>query len=314
MFRRLTCLALVFVFSSPVPFAQGQFAGSRGGNDDPSGQMMDRSFDPPPLDPKVAVSYITLDGRAEARVRPSEIRIVLAVTAEADTAQKCQASVNGTIDRLKAAWVKANVPPENIFVDFIAILPRYTWTLEQREGSEVGVEKKAGYHMQSNVHLAVPGNAQAETALAAAFAEGVTDIIAFDYWSRDLDEAKAKVRQEAVKAARAKADALLTLFDGKLPIINVQEKTTVRYPDSMYSSFRASYEETLTPAWRRDVALIHADRPRNTYYRGLNTDGDVQPRELPMRPEISVISTVRLYFCSPAAEMMKKEASEKSEK
>ena len=42
-------------------------------------------------------------------------------------------------------------------------------------------------------------------------------------------------------------------------------------------------------------------RPRNTYYRGLYTDGDMQPSELPMQPEISVISTVRLYFESPAA-------------
>ena len=57
----------------------------------------------------------------------------------------------------------------------------------------------------------------------------------------------------------------------------------------------------MTPNWHRDVAMIQADRPRNTYYRGLNTDGDIQPRELPMRPEISVISTVRLYFRSPAA-------------
>ena len=80
----------------------------------------------------------------------------------------------------------------------------------------------------------------------------------------------------------------------------MQEKTAVRYPDSMYASFRASSEETMTPSWRRELALIHADRPRNTYYRGLNTDGDIQPRELPMRPEISVISTVRLYYRSPA--------------
>ncbi len=315
MFRSLTRLALVFVLSPPMPSAQAQFAGSRGGNEgDPSGQMAERSFDPPPLDPKVAVSYITLDGRAEARVRPSEIRIVLAVTAEAESAGKCQESVAATVDHLKAAWTKMNIPPENIFVDFIAVLPRYKWTLEQREGTEVGVEKKAGYHMQSNVHLAVPDNAHAEAVLAAAFAEGVTDIIAFDYWSRGLDEAKAKVRQEAVKAARAKADTLLGLFKDRLPIINVQEKTTVRYPDSMYASFRASYEQTITPNWRNNVPMIQAERPRNTYYRGLNTDGDIQPRELPMRPEISVVSTVRLDFRSPAAETMKKETPKPNEK
>jgi uncharacterized protein YggE len=286
--------------------------GSRAGNefaaqsDHPSDQLPDL----PPLDPKVAVSYIMLDGRAETRVRPSEMRIVLAVTAEADTAEKCQQSVTATIERLKDAWSKMKIAPEKIVVDFIAVLPRYTWNLENRDRVEVGVETKAGYRMQSNVHLAVANASQAEAALAQAFAHGVTDIIAFDYWSRDLDEVKVKVRQEAVKAAQAKGDALLTLlFRERPPIINVQEKTTIRYPASLYSSFRASYEEVMTPAWRRDIPLIYAERPRNTYYRGLLTDGDIQPRELPMTPEISVVSTVRLYFRSPAAETAKEKSS-----
>jgi len=282
--------------------------GSRAGNEaaDPS----DRSLDLPPLDAKNAVSFITLDGRAETRVRPSEIRIVLAVTAEAETAEKCQQSVTATVERLKATWTKMRIPAEKIVVDFIAVLPNYTWNLEKRDNVDVGVERKAGYRMQSNVHLAVPYGPQAEVALARAFEQGVTDIIAFDYWSRDLDEVKVKVRQEAMKAAQAKADALLTpLFRNKRPaVINVQEKTTVRYPESMYSSFRASYEEAVTADWRRNVTLIHAYRPRNTYYRGLISDGDIQPRTLPMSPEISVVSTVRLYFKSPAEERVKEES------
>jgi hypothetical protein len=50
-----------------------------------------------------------------------------------------------------------------------------------------------------------------------------------------------------------------------------------------------------------EMPFIRASRPRNTYYRGLQSDGDIQPAGLPMRPEISVISTVRIYFQSPAA-------------
>jgi hypothetical protein len=42
-------------------------------------------------------------------------------------------------------------------------------------------------------------------------------------------------------------------------------------------------------------------RPRNTYYRGLYMDGDIQASQLAMEPEISVVSTVRLYYESPAA-------------
>jgi len=280
--------------------------GSRAGIE--AADQADRLLELPPLDPKVAMSYITLDGRAETRVRPSEIRIVLAVTAEADTAEKCQQSVAATVERLKSAWTKMKISPENIVVDFIAVLPCYTWSLEKRDKVEIGIEKKSSYRMQSNIHLAVANSSQAEAALAEAFEQGITDIIAFDYWSRDLDEVKVKVREAAVKAARAKAEALLVpLFGEKPPIINVQEKTTVRYPDSMYSSFRASVEETVTEDLRRAVTRIHAYRPHNTYYRGFLSDGDIQPRELPMSPEISVVSTVRLYFKSPAAGTMKEE-------
>lgn len=46
---------------------------------------------------------------------------------------------------------------------------------------------------------------------------------------------------------------------------------------------------------------IHAHRPKNTYYRGHIQGADIQPLgELPMH-EITVVSTVRLYYASPAA-------------
>ncbi|MGO9111789.1 MAG: SIMPL domain-containing protein [Thermoguttaceae bacterium] len=307
MSRPLSGLAVLLVVSCfALTSAQAQMGGSRAGIE--AAEQADRLLDLPSLDPKVAVSYITLDGRAETRVRPSEIRIVLAVTAEAETAEKCQQSITATVERLKAAWSKIKIAPENIVVDFIAVLPCYGWNMEKRDKVEVGIEKRSSYRMQSNVHLAVPNGSQAEAALAQAFEQGITDIIAFDYWSRDIDEVKVKVRQEAVKAARAKAEDLLTpLFSTKPPIINVQEKTTVRYPESLYSSFRAS-EEAVIEDLRRNVPRIHAYRPRNTYYRGLSSDGDILPRQLPMSPEISVVSTVRLYFSSPVSGAAKEES------
>lgn len=117
----------------------------------------------------------------------------------------------------------------------------------------------------------------------------------------------AGTRAEALKAARGNADMLLgALFADRPPVINVQEQTTVRYPESLYHSFTNTYEEAVTGDLRREVPYIHAYRPRDTYFRGLYVHGDVQPRELPMNPEISVISTVRLYFKSPAAKDEKK--------
>ena len=50
-----------------------------------------------------------------------------------------------------------------------------------------------------------------------------------------------------MKAARGKSDVLLgALFDERPPVINVQEQTTIRYPESLYHSFVNSYEENVT--------------------------------------------------------------------
>ena len=196
------------------------------------------------------------------------------------------------------------IAQENIVVDFIAVLPVYEWIIENRGNRDVGVEQKTGYRMQTNIHLAVETESTAQAAIAEAFALGITDIIAFDYWSRELDEIRKSARQKAVNAARDKADVLLgVLFDDRPPVINVQERTTVIYPESLYQSFVNSHEETAITPSRRDVPFIRAYRPRNTYYRGHYHDGDTQAKELPMKPEISVISTVRLYFESPAAKV-----------
>jgi uncharacterized protein YggE len=296
------------------PVAVGQMSGSRGGmglggvdrlGGDPRQLAAPLSW---PLDRETVEGYIAIEGRAEVRVRPTDVRMVLAVTSEAETAQKCQQAIDATIDRLKVAWSKAGIGPEKINVDFIAVLPRYAWTSEKRGNEDMDVEKKVGYRMQSNVHLAAKGEAEARSALARALEQGVTDVIAFDYWSKDLDEVKVKAREQALKAARGKADVLLgALFADRPPAINVQEYTTVQYPESLYHSFTNVADEQVIGSGRRDVTRIQAYRPRNTYYRGLYGDSDVQPRELPMNPEISVISTVRVYFKSPAA-VAKKQA------
>ncbi len=306
----LGCSAALVLLNTLPPVAIGQMAGSRGGVEREAPDLAGL----PVLEPKVAEGFITIEGRAEVRVRPTDVRMVLAVTSEAETARQCQQSIDATIDRLKGVWGKMGIGPERIIVDFIAVLPRYEWAPEKHGAAAVEVEKKVGYRMQSNVHLAAKGEAEAPAALARALEQDITDIIAFDYWSENLDEVKVKVRQEALKAARAKADVLLgALLPDRPPVINVQEQTTVRYPESMYRSFTNVSDEAASGYAgpdRRGIPFIKASRPRNTYYRGLSTDSDVAPRQLAMQPEISVISTVRLYFKSPAADA-KKEAPAK---
>ena len=299
MYRLMNQFAvfLLVLTSLPVSVSVGQHGGSRAGVENYSDYTENLSM----LSREAAEGFITIDGRAEIRLRPTEIRIVLAVTSEGQTAQECQQTIDETIRKLKAAWTGMGIPDEKIVEDFIAVLPVYEWIVEKRGTRDADVEKKSGFRMQTNIHLAVVNDASVKKALTLAFEQGVTDIIAFDYWSKELDEMKTTAREQAVKAARNKSDILLALFEDRPPLINVQEQTTIRYPESLYDSFVNTFDEELTPGRRDDQPSIRAYRPRNTYYRGLRTDSDIQGRELPTSPEIYLVSTVRLYFESPAA-------------
>lgn len=308
MVRTLIRLTVLVVLAClPVSFASAQIAAARLGVE----EYVPKVDSLPVLDRKTAETFISLDGRAEVRVRPTQVRIVLAVTSEGKTAQECQLAIQENVTGLRTRWQKLRIPTEDIVEDFIAILPVHTWKVEKRGDAEVGVEERVGFRMQTNVHVSAPNDETVTAALTAAFEQGMTDIIAVDYWSPELDAAKVQAREQALQAARDKADVLLKgLFDTRPPVINVQELTTVRYPESLYDAFENTYQEEVTPAARSNMPFIRAYRPRNTYYRGLQSDGDVQSAGLSMQPEISVVSTVRLYFASPAASQPKKTATE----
>lgn len=278
-----------------------QFGGSRAGVEGNNAED-GRHANFPALAPEVAEAYITIEGKSETRIRPTQIRVVMAVSSVAETAQLCGQEINETIRKLRADWRKLGITDDRIVEDFIAIVPRFDWKSDLLEKREVLMQHKIGYRMQSNLHVAVANDEEADAALSRAFDAGVTDVIAFDYISSGLDAAKEQARASALKAAKAKSEVLLTgVIKGEPEIINVQEHTTVHYPESLYRSFTNVAEEEISTGWRDSLPRIFASRPKNTYYRGLTQDADVQPRELPMRSEISVVSTVRLYFASPAA-------------
>ena len=272
--NRFSCRSLILlaaICGLPYSLAVGQLSGSRGGVGRGAANQSGLTNQLAVLAPEVAFGFITVDGKAEVRVKPTEIRIVLAVTGEGKAPGACQELVETKVETLRAAWIAMGVAAENIVADFIAVLPRYEFHLEQQQDRKVALEKKAGYLMQTNLHVAVKDDIEATKAINIAFDNDVADIIAFDYWNRELDVLKVRARAQAVKAARDKSDVLLgTLFEEKPAVINVQEATTVHYPESLYESFENTHDEQYSSGFlSRDTPVIRKFRPKNTYYRGL---------------------------------------------
>lgn len=295
---RLATIAMLVPLIVPSSEIYGQFAGSRGG----VVNNLAANSGIPAMTPEVVQGFITVDGKAELRVKPTKIRIVIAVSAEADTPQNCQAKMEQKIASLKLGWQQLGIRESDVVDDFIAVLPRFEFDIEKRQTGNVAIEKKSGFLMQSNLHVAVKTDEQAMQVIRVAFSNNVSDIIAFDYWNDQIDEIKKQARAAAIAVAKAKSDTILSVFDKRPALINVAESTQTVFPKTLYESFENSNDQKYSfGRSSRDTPVIRTFRPKNTYYRGLFFDGDLQPDQLPMKSEISVVSTVKLYYESPVA-------------
>ena len=136
-----------------------------------------------------------------------------------------------------------------------------------------------------------------------AFEFGVTDIISFDYWHSELEEVKSDALLKAMNVARNKSKVLLDpeLFEMRPKLINLQEESQTIFPAQMYESYSNTIEQVVVLPYRykENVPRISAPRPQTTFYRGPVVDGEALSPHLPMKPEISVVSRVSLYFESP---------------
>lgn len=282
---------------SPIasPPAPVQSAGSRGGVNAPAAVVHAA-----PLPDHFAVEhYITIQGSAELRVVPTEVRVVLALTSDGATAAECHAHSKERVDALRAALQESDAAVEEFLVDFIALLPRYDWQVEERAGQRLAVERVTGYRLQTNVHLRTLSEAAAQGAVGEALALGITDVLAFDYDAAGLDAKKTEAQALALAEAERKAGLLLAGFATPPKRINVHESTRVVPPVDQYRSFGNDYSAAVTMPYRGELPQVAAARPKNTYYHGSGHATDVRPAGLPMQPEVAVVSAVTLYFAAP---------------
>lgn len=302
-------LANLFTLTVLVTSTFGQGGGSYGGAGSDNEQRLGSAsvsdqgqiWQSPFYVPMKSSDPIRVTGTSAIRVPIEGIRLVLAVTAEGDSANACQQEVAEDIAAIRTSWLQIGIQEADVVEDFISLLPRYVWGLEDRGGESFRVQQRDGYRMQTNLHVAVKTEEQAMQVIQAGFGETNLEVITFDYWSSKLDEEKQKAIAAALTAAQQKSEILLAVFEEKPKVINVLESTIVSFPASMYTTYENVLEEDWNH-WNSDKPSIKAFRPKMTFYRGLGGGADTGPKTAAMHPEIGIVSTVQILYQSPASD------------
>lgn len=319
--RILNCIAVGFVclMLSPVSaFAQGDGAGMGGmGMGAGIGYQAYNQWHPYYQRPYIqwpranSLETISVDGSAEISVKPESLRLVFAITAEGEKSKDCSQKVKAAIDTIRHGLKPLKLTGDRIVEDFIVVIPSYRWDKASFKGKYAWLngsetvylqEVHAGFRMQTNLHVQCDDETQALAVIDEAFNAGVTEIISFDYFHSDLDRYKREALKKALEEAKSKSEILLSVFDDKPKVLNVENTMAVNLPESQYTTIAQTPEnvQELLPYDWRNYLKIKAHRPKTTFYAGSKEYSDLGLKKPPMNPEIIVRSTIKLTYGSPA--------------
>lgn len=295
--------ALFFLFTFPVhTYSQGFGGGSAA-----AGVGFARYNPPGPSSSTNLYGYgaIQITGTSKIAIAPQAMRLVVAVTSEAESANACGQSVKATIANIRRTLNDIGITDENIVEDFIEVKPQFKWEPETRKKMSFLVELEDGFRMQSNLHILCKDEEQALAAIDKSFVAGISEVISFDYWHEDLDQFKQDALKQAMAAAKQKATVLLSIFDEKPRVMNVNNSISLSRPVSQYKTILPNKDNPNHPSYRypnwNGYYKVYTHHPSTTYYAGDNGYADTSPKLPPMNPMLTVTSNVTLTYESPTA-------------
>ena len=243
---------------------------------------------------------IQVSGTAKISVQPEALRLVVALTSKAATANECAADISARIDQIRESMADLKIADKDIVEDFIVVKRSYKWEPKQQNNTKYFAELEDGFRMQTNLHVLCKDEKIALSVINKCFSAGVKEVVSFDYWHADLDQFKKNALSAALDAAKEKGDLLLSVFDERPRVMNVSNNVIVSHPASQYKTLKPYRPDpsTRNRNWGK-IAEVFAERPDITYYEGNNSFSDISPENPPMHPTISVSATVTLTYESP---------------
>ena len=333
----ISLLLISASFATPSLFAQGFGGGGLGGAGGFGGGGAASSWSANPSPYRFNPNYVAnrayasmrFHGSAVIQVKPEKVRIVLAVISEAEKPEDCHALNVAAVKKVRDAWRTMGIEDDKVVEDFIAMLPRYEWFYERRMAKltnaedwikelmkkdvderedyfdpdffKLAIMKQTGHRIQSNIHLETKTEADAMKAINMAFKNGVKDVVSFDYWSSKTDEVRKEAMKKALEEAKTKADTLLSVFDKKPAVIDIGEQTEVIQPVSQYETFVNMLDDEFEQASWSGYHKMKEYSPKQSFYRGVSANADLQAKGLPMEPSIVVTCAVTIYYRSPGS-------------
>lgn len=182
---------------------------------------------PMPMPP----ATIAVSGQGEATVVPDRARLSIGVQTQAATAADASAR-NAALQRAVIDAVRAQgVPADQISTSGYNVYPEQTYDQQTRRS------RITGYNVQNTVVVELQRTAQVGPVLDAVLARGANLVSSLQFYSSQLEGVRRQALQNAVRRARADAEAMASAAGGQLgELIELSSDVNVPVPRPVYAA------------------------------------------------------------------------------
>lgn len=179
-------------------------------------------------DPSAAPTehVISVSGTGKVTVKPDVADVSLGVTVQRDTARGARDEAASAMNSVIAALKNLGIDDKDIQTSNIGINPTYDYNSN--------VQRITGYQVTNLVSVHITDISKVADVIDDSVAAGATMVNGISFDVADRSSAENAARQDAVKDARAHADALASAAGVTITGVESISETTVSYPFPYY--------------------------------------------------------------------------------
>ena len=187
-------------------------------------------------DPKDFTAAPYVEAYVLMNVKPDAFVAVFGVAQEGPTAAESSRKLDKLVADLEAAFRSLGARDADLYVDFIAQIPVYDYSVSGRTAREA----QTGFQTKKTVSVRYTDRALLERMIASAAQLGVYDLIKVDYVVDDMAAARKRLFETAASVIAGKEEGYGARLGIKLAPVMISEERYASYaPGSLYKTYTA---------------------------------------------------------------------------
>lgn len=195
--------------------------------------------------PRQAPPFIQVSGQGHATVAPDRARAVFAVETREESAAEAASTNAEAMDAVLAALRGAAIPGLSVETYGYSLQPQYSYPTPQGNNR---TREIVGYVALNNVRVTVGDVSAVGRVIDTAVQAGANRVASLSFEASDPEAARSEALAEAVRSARAQAEAIASAMGRRLgPALEVHGGADVPGPRPMMDVMYRAAEAAPTP-------------------------------------------------------------------